>query len=254
MNTTQNIFDNEAFYQGYKELRSKPDTANEREEKPALFSLLPPLCGLTVLDLGCGFGENCATFSKMGAERVVGVDISEKMLAVAQKEHPYAVYLREDMNDLSALSENNELPKEYSLVVSSLAMHYIKDMPKLAKQIFSILKHGGYFVFSQEHPLTTAPLSGVSWEKHGDTATCYKLSDYGRSGERRVTWFVDGVIKYHRTVSELFSALTDAGFIVTDILEPFPTEADITNTPQLAKNLHKPNFLLIKALKPQSQV
>ena len=250
MNKTQNIFDNESFFQGYKELRNKPNNANEREEKPSLFSLLPPLGGLTVLDLGCGFGENCETFSNMGAERVVGIDISEKMLEVARKEHPNAVYLHEDMNDLSPLMENVALPKNYDLVVSSLAIHYIKDLNKLAKQTFSLLKPGGYFVFSQEHPLTTAPLNGVSWEKDGDTATCYKLSDYGRSGERKVTWFVDGVIKYHRTFSEIFSALTDAGFTVTDILEPLPIDADIKNTPKLAKNLHKPNFLLIKALKP----
>ena len=135
MNTTQNIFDNEVFFQGYKELRNKPNNANEREEKPSLISLLPPLCGLTVLDLGCGFGENCETYSNMGAERVVGTDISEKMLEVAQKEHPNAVYLHGDMNDLSPLMENAALPKNYDLVVSSLAVHYIKDLNKLARQV-----------------------------------------------------------------------------------------------------------------------
>ena len=250
MNKAQNIYDNETFFQGYKELRSKLDNANTREEKPALFSLLPSMNGLTVLDLGCGFGENCESFSKMGAERVVGIDISEKMLEVAQKEHPYATYLRGDMNDLSPIMENESLPKNYDLVVSSLAVHYIKNIRKLAKQVFSLLKPGGCFLFSQEHPLTTAPLNGVSWEKDGDTAICYKLSDYGRIGERKVTWFVNGVVKYHRTFSELFASLTEAGFTVTAMLEPLPTESDVENSPKLAKNLHKPNFLLIKAVKP----
>ena len=249
INKTQNVYDNETFFEGYKALRSKPYTANEAEEKPALFSLLPPLCGSTVLDLGCGFGENCESFSRMGAALVVGVDISEKMLEVAKREHPYATYVREDMNELAPLAENSTLPKEYDIVVSSLAVHYIRDMNKLARQVFSLLKSGGCFLFSQEHPLTTAPINGVEWETDGENTTAYKLSDYGRSGERKVDWFISGVIKYHRTFSELFSALTAAGFTVTEMIEPFPTEEDTVKLPKRAKNLHKPNFLLIKAVK-----
>jgi len=249
MNKTQNIYDNETFFECYKELRSKPGAANDTEEKPALFSLMPPLNGLTVLDLGCGFGENCEAFFKMGASQVIGVDISEKMLEVAKKDYSSATYLRGDMNDLSFLIETQELPRSYDLIVSSLAIHYIKDVKKLFSQIYSLLNNGGYFIFSQEHPLTTAPICGVSWEKNGEIATCYKLSDYGRSGERKVTWFVDGVIKYHRTFTELFEAITEAGFTVTKLYEPFPGEEDIKVSPKRANNLHKPNFLLIKAEK-----
>lgn len=248
-NQSQNIYDNETFFEGYTELRKKPATANDTEEKPALFSLLPDLNGLTVLDLGCGFGENCEKFIELGAARVTGSDISEKMLAVAQRNHPSATYVRGDMSDLSYLSEQDDLPKSYDLVVSSLALHYIEDLPKLARQVYSLLNDGGYFIFSQEHPLTTAPINGVSWEKNGEIATCYRLSDYGRSGKRSVTWFVDGVIKYHRTFSDIFSALIDAGFTVKGVIEPFPNEEDIISTPKRANNLHKPNFLLIKAIK-----
>ena len=248
-NKSQNIYDNETFFEGYKELRNQPNTANETEEKPALFSLLPTLNELTVLDLGCGFGENCEKFSKLGASLVIGTDISSNMLTEAQSRHPSATYIQGDMSDLSYLTENESFPKKYDLIVSSLAVHYIEDFNKLAKQVYSLLNDGGYFVFSQEHPLTTAPMSGASWEKDGETVTCYKLSDYGRSGERKVTWFVDGVTKHHRTFSDLFRALTDAGFTVTNMLEPFPTESEIADIPKRAKNLHKPNFLLLKAKK-----
>ena len=248
-NNSQNIYDNEIFFESYKELRNKPNTANDTEEKPALFSLLPPLNGLTLLDLGCGFGENCKTFSKMGAAQVIGVDLSEKMLEVAQKDHPFATYVRGDISELSFLSENSDLPSSYDLVVSSLAIHYIKDMKKLASQVYALLKEGGSFIFSQEHPLTTAPINGAFWETDGDTAIGYKLSDYGRRGERMVDWLVKGVIKYHRTFSDIFTALTDAGFTVKALLEPFPSEKDIAAVPKRVKNLHKPNFLLIKAVK-----
>ena len=249
MNKTQNIYDNEEFFKGYSKLRENPDSANNTEEKPALFSLLPALKGKSILDLGCGFGENCDVFFRMGAGNVIGVDLSEKMLAVARKEHPAATYLQGDMSDLSFIGDNEGIPQKYDVIVSSLAVHYVEDFPKLTQQIYSLLNDNGYYIFSQEHPLTTAPLDGSSWEKNGDTATHYRLSDYGRTGQRRVTWFVNGVIKYHRTFSDTVNALTENGFIIEKMLEPMPSESAADTSPDLAKRLHKPNFLLIKARK-----
>lgn len=80
MNKLQNIYDNQDFFDGYKKLRDNPYSANNLEEKPALFYLAPDLQGKAVLDLGCGYGENCAEFKALGATIVLGVDISEKML------------------------------------------------------------------------------------------------------------------------------------------------------------------------------
>ena len=82
----QNIYDNETFFEGYKKIRENEANANNVFEIPALFSLLPNLKGKSVLDLGCGFGEHCKGFIKKGAAKVVGVDISEKMLEVAREE------------------------------------------------------------------------------------------------------------------------------------------------------------------------
>ncbi len=87
MKKSQNIYDNKTFFDGYKKLRENPNSANILEEKPALMSLCPDLKGKTVLDLGCGYGENCRLFSEMGAKKVVGIDISEKMLDIANNEN-----------------------------------------------------------------------------------------------------------------------------------------------------------------------
>ena len=85
----QNIFDNEVFFEGYKKIREKEASANNVFEIPALFSMLPDLKDKTILDLGCGFGEHCKGFIQMGAAKVVGVDISEKMLEVAREAGVY---------------------------------------------------------------------------------------------------------------------------------------------------------------------
>lgn len=244
MTDTQNIYDNQVFFEGYQKLRENPYSANNLEEKPALFSLSPDLRGKTVLDLGCGYGENCAEFCKRGASYVLGVDLSEKMLAVAREEHPELAFLRADMNDLSCIDG------QFDVIFSSLAVHYVEDFGELAKSIFALLNDGGTFVFSQEHPLTTAPLAGTCWTKdENGNALHYNLSDYTKSGKRITSWIVDGVVKYHRTFSEIVCALTDAGFVIEKMLEPAPTAETIARDPKWEKCLHKPNFLLIKARK-----
>lgn len=242
----QNIFDNEVFFQGYKKLRENPNSANILEEKPAIFSLLPELTGKKVLDLGCGYGENCNMFSKMGANKVVGIDISSKMLAIADNENSEdnICYHNMCMENIFSINE------KFDVVVSSLAIHYIHDFNKLVSNVISLLNENGIFVFSQEHPLTTAPRNGVSWFKNADgRITHYKLTDYAISGERTVSWIVDGITKYHRTFSDILNALIDAGFIIENMLEPVPTKEIIERDPSFAKDLHKPNFLVIRARK-----
>lgn len=244
MSKSQNIYDNQEFFHGYMELRQNQFSANNLEEKPALFSLSPDLHGKSVLDLGCGYGENCAEFKKLGAADVLGIDISEKMLTVATAEHPDIEFLRADMSDLSSVIN------KYDVIFSSLALHYIEDFDALAKQVHNLLNPGGYFIFSQEHPLTTAPISGSKWTKDADgNVLHYNLSNYARSGKRDTKWIIDGVVKYHRTLSEIVNGLVGAGFYIEKMLEPVPSEETIKRDKSREKNLHKPIFLLIKARK-----
>src|SRR5262245_66645109 len=48
------------------------------------YALLGEVRGLRVLDFGCGSGENSLLLARRGA-RVVGVDISESLIAVARR-------------------------------------------------------------------------------------------------------------------------------------------------------------------------
>ena len=84
----QNIYDNEEFFNGYQELRSnKGCTANDLIEIPQLFQLIGDVKDKTILDLGCGAGGSAKKLIKLGAKKVLGIDISTKMIEVAQKEN-----------------------------------------------------------------------------------------------------------------------------------------------------------------------
>ena len=243
---TQNKYDNAEFFEEYIKLREEKDNANVIEEAPALFSLINnDLSNKTILDLGCGFGQNTKLLTDRGASRVVGVDVSQKMLELAFKinNSDKVRYLCLDMNDI------NRINGKFDLVISSLAVHYVKDFKTLITNIYNLLNEGGEFVFSQEHPITLAPLNGKSWDYNEDgIPTAFNLSNYQEPGERNIFWLTNNVIKYHRTISEIINTLIDCGFTIEKVLEPKPIR-DYEDNNRNIECKHKPHFLMIKCKK-----
>ncbi len=244
----QNIYDSESFFHSYMDLRNKNTSANEMEEKPALFSLLPSVSGKRILDLGCGCGENCRLFAGMGASLVVGIDISTNMIKLAESQTNENSITYHQM----AIEEISQISQTFDLVVSSLAFHYVENLHILAKDIHALLSEQGCLVFSQEHPLTTAPLQGASWILNENSLVDhYRLTDYLVTGERKVRWLDCDVTKYHRPFSEIVQSLIDAGFIIQAMVEPILDSKTRDEFPSYLKTIHKPNFLLIKAHKTE---
>lgn len=240
----QNFFDNETVFRGYCELRDSDSNCNVLMEQPEMARLLPDVCGKAVLDLGCGFGHNCTDFTDRGASRVVGVDISQKMLDIARAEssRPNIKYINMSMTEISRLSGG------FDLVYSSLAFHYIEDIPALLRDISALMNRGGTLLFSQEHPICTASENGARYyvydEQGNKSGMCF--SHYLRSGKREDEWFVKGRIYYHRTFSDIVNALAEAGFGIERVCEPIPDENMMKLRPK-SDRLHKPLFLIIKA-------
>jgi SAM-dependent methyltransferase len=242
----QNVFDNEIFFSGYKKIREREANANDLFEIPALLSLLPDLKGKRILDLGCGFGEHCKMFVQMGASRVVGIDISEKMLAVAKKENadPRIVYLHMPIENIGELEES------FDVVVSSLAFHYVEDFSGVINAIAARLVPNGVFVYSQEHPLVTSHTAGDRWtrDENGEKKHV-NLSNYGIEGERDATWFIEHIKIYHRTFSSIINTLVQSGFSIEQMIEPLPTPELLQRYPEHRDLFHKPDFLLLKTRK-----
>ena len=242
----QNIYDNQTFFEGYKKIRENEANANNLFEIPALFSLMPDLKDKTILDLGCGFGEHCKRFVESGAKKVIGIDISEKMLEIARQENADSkiTYINMPMENISKLNE------KFDIVISSLAFHYVEDFTGVVKNIFDMLNENGVFLFSQENPLCTCFSGGNRWTKDEKGNKLYiNLSNYGVEGERESSWFVDNVKKYHRTFSTIVNTLIETGFTIEKMIEPLPTEDLLKKYPEYKDLFHKPDFLLVKVRK-----
>lgn len=236
----QNIYDDPEFFAGYSQFRRSREGLAGAPEWPVLQGMLPPLAGLRVLDLGCGFGAFARWARAAGAASVLGVDLSEKMLARAQEltQDPGVAYRRDDIARL-------DLPgASFDLVYSSLALHYVEDFGAVCSTIRRLPVAGGRFVFSVEHPIYTAPRN-PGWQTDSTGATIWPLNDYLREGPRVTDWITRGVIKQHRTMTTYANSLLDQGFRLTRLVEWGPTPAQIAAEPDWANEVHRPIFLLI---------
>lgn len=242
----QNIFDDPTFFEGYKSIRERVVNANNLFEIPALLSMLPELKGKRVLDLGCGFGEHCKLFVDCGAKKVVGIDISSKMLEVAKQKNSHSKidYIHMPIENIAEIKES------FDVVVSSLALHYVEDFAGVVKSIHALLAPEGVLVFSQEHPLVTCHSGGDRWNRDENGEKKYvNLANYGVEGKRETKWFVDHVEVYHRTFSTIINTLLEAGFAIEQMIEPLPTQAQLERYPDYRDLLYKPDFLLLKVKK-----
>src|SRR5262245_57412633 len=96
-------------------------------EWPALRALLPDMKGKRVVDLGCGYGWFCRWARNAGAREILGIDVSEKMLARARSEPEQTgiLYQRDDLETL-------RLPEAaFDLAYSSLVIHYVEGLERL---------------------------------------------------------------------------------------------------------------------------
>jgi SAM-dependent methyltransferase len=250
----QNIYDQEEFFEGYSGLsRSQHGLLPlGAPEWPVLRSFIPPLLHKDFLDLGCGMGWYCRWAAEQGANSVRGLDISTKMLDVARNttENPAISYEQADL-------ENMSLPDgTYDVVFSSLALHYIVNLRGLMSQIHASLKPGGTFVFSVEHPTASAPRAAdPKWIVDKEGRNTWPLNGYLDEGERRKTWFIERVVRQHRTIARYVKMLISAGFVLRGIEEwGVSLEQIQSGECDWVRTRDRTVYLLVKAVKAAKPV
>ncbi|HEV7337265.1 MAG TPA: class I SAM-dependent methyltransferase [Bosea sp. (in: a-proteobacteria)] len=238
----QNIYDNPEFFAGYSQLPRQVHGLAGAPEWPSIRALVPDLKGKHVVDLGCGFGWFARWAHEQGAEAVVGLDVSEKMIARARAQTSDAAITYE-IADLETL----ELPPAaFDFAYSALTFHYIADFGRLVRMVHRALRPGGQFVFTIEHPIYMAA-AHPRWWSDEDGRKTWPVNRYALEGERRTNWFTDGVLKYHRTLGTTLNSLIAAGWTLRHVEEFAPTAAQIAEQPGLAEELERPMMLLVSA-------
>lgn len=241
----QNKYDDPNFFSAYEKMPRSVYGLEGAGEWHVLKSLIPELRNKSVLDLGCGFGWHCRYAREKQASSVIGVDISEKMLqkAIEITDDPSISYIHMPMEDINFLHE------QFDVVISSLALHYIKSFERICQKVFNYLKPGGSFVLSVEHPIFTSRNEQEWCYDNQENRKHWPVDNYQSEGLRETTFLNEDVIKYHRTFSTYINALVDADFSIRAVKEPKPSKQLLKSDPEMKDELRRPMFLIISAEK-----
>ncbi|MDL2249001.1 class I SAM-dependent methyltransferase, partial [Tyzzerella sp. OttesenSCG-928-J15] len=170
--------------------------------------------------------------------------ISAKMLEVARNKNKFdsVSYRQISMEDIDYPDES------FDIILSSLALHYVKDLQDVFKNAARMLKPDGLFIFSAEHPVFTAEGS-QSWHVDADGQIMHWPVDrYFDEGERSAVFLGSNVVKYHHTITTYINGLIDAGFIINRLVEPMPPE-NMLDDDGMKNELRRPMMILFSAKK-----
>lgn len=123
------------------EYAQKVEKFSPELERKLFCSMLP--AHASILDAGCGSGRDAAYFTDKGFS-VTGVDLSEKLLAIAKKRASKAIFLQQDLRSLQL--ERNSFDGIW-VCASILHLQY-KDVPSVLNKFYEILKPNGIVFIS----------------------------------------------------------------------------------------------------------
>jgi SAM-dependent methyltransferase len=121
-------------------------------EEYTTFRLLPDLTGRSVVDLACGEGIYSRKLMLLGATRVVGVDISAKMIALARRaEAAVPIGVEYVLADVATV----DLGQQFDLAFCSYLFNYAcsrTELRALIDGVARVVRPGGLVVGCNDYP------------------------------------------------------------------------------------------------------
>ena len=97
-----------------------------------------------VLDIGCGTGTQCNDLANY-VQQVIGIDISNKLLAIAEKRNVEREINNVEFVQTTVFDERFE-PDSFNVVMAFYVLHFCEDIDGVVKRIYDLLKPGGLFI------------------------------------------------------------------------------------------------------------
>ncbi len=190
-------------------------------EKPMMKNLLPDLSGKRVLLVGCGTGEESSLLEECGVGKIVGIDLSEKSIALARKMYPRHDFIVCDMHSLAFKDAT------FDFVYSSLSIHYSKEPEKVYGEIYRVLKDGGRLLCSLAHPVRWAseqivvddiPVKAIGFSN--DKNNKKLIGSYSTFAQHKHNFSRYGTLSFYvGPPSYHFRLLKEARFSIEDFVE-----------------------------------
>lgn len=145
---------------GYLALGEKYNSWLYRIRKKIFLSNIKKLFNdwnIDVLDVGAGTGFYIDLWSRLGVKNITGIDITNTAIQFLRRNYPYTFLKLDIGDDLVSLPAN----KFDAITAFDVLFHVVDDKryENAIKNIFSLLKPGGIFIFSDNFLHGTPQLS-----------------------------------------------------------------------------------------------
>ena len=166
-------------------------------QRKATFERLALRTGESVIDIGCGPGFLCDEMAEAVGEngRVLGVDISDDLLAVA-RERNARYRLTYELGDAERLDQPEAA---FDVAVSVQTLEFLEDPDRAITEMFRVLKPGG-----------RALILNTDWER-----VAWYSSDPDRMGRVRRAW--EAHCAHPRLPQTLVTRLRASGFTIASL-------------------------------------
>lgn len=212
------------------------DFARQHLLTPSVLELIGNVKEKTVMDAGCGTGYLSRKLAKAGA-LVTAVEPSDVLRYCIEREeidNLGVVYIQEDLSHLDRFTG------QFDAVIANMVLMDIPDYQAAMRNCVKALKQGGALVLSISHPCFEE--SGSEWVGK----RYVPISEYFQEYEVQQRFG----IRVHRTLSSYLNLIINLGCTITQVVEPRLGE-QFANTDH-DRNVHVPEFILLKATKGES--
>lgn len=230
---SHSVYNDREFAESYSN-KIEYNSHNALYERPAVVSLIEDPSGKKILDAGCGPGVLSSVLVDKGAS-VTAVDYSSEMIRLTNERIENKARVLE-LNLNESLDVFND--GEFDIIVSSLTIHYLKDLRLFFSECNRVLKQDGYMVFSTHHPFMD-----FSFHSDGNYFETELLTDDWPSYNIKMDF-------YRRSLSELFILIKESEFEIDELVEPLPVSECKEKFPDAYDILsRKPWFIIFKIKK-----
>ncbi len=176
--------------------------------------LLGDVTGKNVLEVGCGSAP-CARWLADHGARVTAFDLSAGMLRYAAAAN---VATGIDVPLVRANAERLPFATgAFDVACSAFgAVPFVADLPGTFREIARVLRPGGAWVFAVTHPMRWIFPDDPGPDGLRVTGSYFDRTPYVEvDAEGRATY-----VEHHRTLGDFVRALTGAGLVLEDLVEP----------------------------------
>jgi SAM-dependent methyltransferase len=191
----------------------------------------------SVLCLACGGGQQAPLFASTGCD-VTLLDLSPEQLRIDQqaaRQHQFSIHCIEgDMLRMQSL-----YGRDFDLVYQAVSACYVPDVKKLYREVFRVLKPGGYYYVHHWNPVHVQLAESGAWD--GGAYRVGRPQTPGKPVSAAMAWDettgqpTRNCWHYIHPLSHLIGGLCDAGFSILHFDES--QDADPTAEPGSHRHL-----------------